>query len=257
MKKLSVVIIVKNEEANIERCLNSVKWADEIVIVDSESTDATVAICQKYGCKIFQIHWLGFGKTKQYAVSQANNDWILSIDADEVVSPSLHEAIINILSSKPEFHGYRIKRKTFYLTKFMNHCGWDRDFPLRLFNRKHGTFNSNLVHESVEVEGNIGRIEEVILHYTYPNLSNHVQKIDRYTTLGAKQDFAKGKRVNIASALFRGFYEFVRKFFFRLGFLDGMDGLILSMFSAYGSMLKYLKIRELGQKENVKSEKNI
>ena len=133
--KISAVIITKDEEKNIERCLKSLDWVDEIVVVDSGSTDKTIEICKKYNCTIVYSDWLGFGRTKKLAVNTASNDWILSIDSDEEVTPELRNKIKEILTN-PEFEAYRVKRKSFYLGKMINHCGWGSDYPLRLFNRK-------------------------------------------------------------------------------------------------------------------------
>ena len=164
-RKLSVTIITLNEEKNIERCLRSVQWADEIIVTDSGSTDRTVEICRKYTDKVLQIEWLGFGKTKKFAVDAATNDWIFSIDADEQVTDELKNKIQQIMK-KPSAQAYRIKRKSLYLGKIINHCGWGRDYPLRLFDRKAGNFNDKLVHETVEITGKILKINEPLLHYT-------------------------------------------------------------------------------------------
>lgn len=243
MQPLSVTIITKNEQSNIERCLQSVQWADEIIVVDSGSTDDTLEICRTYKCKIIETEWRGFGLTKQFAVKQATYNWILSVDADEEVTPDLTNKIQAVLR-EPKFKGYRIKRNSFYLGKMIRFSGWQKDFTLRLFNRNHGNFNSNIVHESVKIEGTIGHISAPLLHYTYPDLSSHVRRMDRYAELGAEQLWAKGKRASIISATSRAAIKFIKMYILKMGFLDGKIGFILATNSAYGVFLKYLKLWE-------------
>ncbi len=246
MPKLSVCIIARDEEANIERCLRSVSWAEEIVVVDSGSVDGTVDICMKYRCRLVETEWLGFGRTKRLAADSASNDWILSIDADEEVTERLRESILGILRS-PEYNGYRIKRRSFYLGREIRHCGWGNDSPLRLFNRNYGNFNDSIIHERVILSGPEGRIDGPLLHYTYPDLASHVDRINRYSTLGAKEAFSRGKRSSMCGALVRGFLKFVKMYFIQLGILDGLHGLLLSVNSGYGIYLKYIKLRDLNR----------
>ena len=191
--KLSVTIITKNEEKNIFRCLKSVKWADEIVVVDSGSTDKTVEICNQFECKVVNVEWLGFGKTKSFAVDQAKYDWIFSIDADEEVTVELKKRILQILE-RPQFDGYKVKRQSFYLNRWIKHCGWNRDYPLRLFNRQKGKFNEKLVHESVEIRGDVSKIEEILKHYTYPNLTSYLNKMEHYASLAAENASTKSQK---------------------------------------------------------------
>lgn len=247
-EKLSVVIITKNEERNIRRCLESVRWADEIVVMDSGSTDETLSICREYGCRVVETEWFGFGRTKQLAVKKASNDWILSIDADEVVSPGLAERIREILSEKIEKCGFKIKEITFYIGKRIKHSGWNREYHLRLFNRKYGSYNSRDVHESVEIRGETGRIEEEIMHYSYHTISDHLRKIDNYTTLGAEQLFDQGKKSSVFKAILRAKFRFIKMYFIHMGFLDGKEGLILAFNSAFYVYLKYIKLWEKNNK---------
>ncbi len=240
---LSVTIITLNEEKNIERCLKSVLWADEILIVDSGSTDKTLEICKKYNCKIIQTEWLGFGPTKKLAVKFAAHDWILCIDADEQVTEELKQRIGQILAN-PQAVGYRIKRKSFYLGKMINHCGWDRDFPLELFNRQFGNFNDKLVHEFVVLSGEVKKIKQPLLHYTYPSIASHIKKMDKYSQLGAESAAQKGKSATISGAIIRGIIKFIKMYFLQLGFLDGKIGFVLCYNSAFGTYLKYLKLWE-------------
>ncbi|MEE4311248.1 MAG: glycosyltransferase family 2 protein [candidate division KSB1 bacterium] len=244
--KITVTIITKNEETNIERCLKSVAWADEIVVADSGSTDATIEICKRHNCKIIMHEWLGFGPMKRLAVDSAMNHWIFSIDADEEVTDVLRQRIADVMKS-PEYNGYRIKRRSFYMGKPINYCGWQRDYQLRLFDRRFGNFNAKQVHESVQMSGEIGRIESPLLHYTYPTLHSHIQRMNRYADLGAQQLKDKGKSASIFSALMRGIVKFIKMYLFNFGILDGRRGFILCYNSAFGVYLKYIRLWELNR----------
>ena len=242
---LSVVIITKNEEKNIQACLDSVKWVDEIVVVDSGSMDNTVKICTENDCKIIESEWLGFGLTKQLAVDSASNNWILSLDADERVSEELKLTIKEILSSDDLAQGYRMNRNSFYLGKLIRYSGWQHDHPLRLFNRKHGRFNEKIVHESVQINGEIKFIKEAILHFPYPDLNTHIDKINCYSSLGAQKLYEQNRHVSLLGAIIRGILKFKKMYFLKLGVLDGLNGFILAIISAFGVSLKYFKLWRL------------
>ncbi|MDZ7315339.1 MAG: glycosyltransferase family 2 protein [candidate division KSB1 bacterium] len=249
MSKISVVIITLNEERNIERCLCSVNWADEIIVVDSGSTDATLDICRRQGCRIVPIEWQGYGKAKQRGVEEAKNDWIFSIDADEEATPELRLRLQQ-LASAPTAEGYRIRRRSFYLGKLVRFSGWRNDYPLRFFNRRFGRYNDKVVHEGVEVQGRVGVIQEPLLHYTFPTVSSHLQKIERYARLGAEEKAAHGKKSSVGKAVLRGMLEFLRIFVMRLGFLDGRRGLVLAVNSAFAAYVKYLMLWEMTERPN-------
>lgn len=241
MNKLSAVLIVKNEKANIGKCLDSLGFADEIIVLDTGSTDDTAEIAASKKAKVFYLDkWHGFGKAKGLAVSLATNDWIFSIDADEIVSLELADRIKSVLA-EPKFDLYRIKRKSFYLGKMINHSGWQNDYPKRLFNRTVANFNEKEVHESVVGDCPIGSIEEPIYHYTYPTISSHLQKIDLYTEIAANS--AKSRNVSFFRIFGGAFLKFIKMYFFNLGILDGREGLILSWLSSVGVAVKYLKIK--------------
>lgn len=243
-EQISVVIITRNEEANISRCLNSVRWADEIVMADSGSTDRTVEIGRQFGCRMYHQEWLGFGPMKRYAVNLASHDWILSLDADEEVSGALRDRIQEMLAASPDHHGYRVRRRTEYLGRLIRFCGWNHDYPLRLFNRRYGTFNERPVHESVQMDGSIGIIEETITHYSYPTLHCHVEKMNRYTELGAELMRQEKRRSSVALAVLCFIGKFMKVYVLKLGFLDGKAGFVLACNSAFGVYLKYLKVWE-------------
>lgn len=239
-QKLSAVIITKNEADNIERCLKSIEWVDEIIVVDTHSNDETVAICEKYGCIIKQVEWMGFGKTKQFAVDQAANDWVFSIDADEEVSRELREKILKLMNN-PSAVGYYIKRDSFYLGQKIKYCGWDKDYPLRLFNKNYGGFTEDIVHESVKVSGSKQKINEPLLHYTYPTIASHMNKMNRYSDLGAEVLIEQGKSYSIFTSILLGLNKFLKMYVLKLGILDGKAGFLLCINSAYGVYLKYVK----------------
>ena len=254
MKKtlpVSVVIISKNEENNIKRCLESVKWADEIVILDTGSIDNTLSICKEYGCSVYKLdRWEGFGKAKHQAVNNAKYDWIFSIDCDEEVSEELKQKIFSILDThqlekEEKIKAYRIKRESYYMGKLVRFSGWQRDFPLRLFNKRYGNFNHKIVHEHVETSSEIEFIYEKLYHYTYPMIKTHISKTVYYSELAALQAFNKKKKSGITKAILRGLVTFIKMYIINFGFLDGKVGLILAINSAFGTYLRYLYLWEL------------
>lgn len=242
---ISVSIITKNEELNIQRCLESVKWADEIIVVDSGSTDRTLDICRSYNCKIIKTEWLGFGQTKQIGVREASNDWVLSIDADEAVSSSLKEQILlSIQSSK--FYAFNIKRISYYLKKRIKYSGWQTDYPLRLFNKQYGNFNDASVHESVIMnKSDTSTIQAPLYHYPYQSINSHIDKINLYTQLGAEKLFKQGKKRSLVYALLSGIVKFFKMYLLKKGFLDGKEGFVLAILSGFSSTLKYVKLWSL------------
>jgi|SRR5690554_943697 len=243
--KLSVTIITKNEEENIERCLRSVDWADEIVVVDSGSQDNTVQICRQFGCLIVESEWLGFGKTKQLAVDTASNDWILSIDADEELSQPLQKEISELTNQGFDDNAYRIRRSSFYLSKMIRYCGWQSDAPLRIFNRNQGGFNDKSVHESVITAQKIVSLKNRMLHYTYPTLESHFRKMKFYGDIAAENLYKKSKNCSSTGAIVRGLAKFIKMYTLQFGFLDGIIGYKLCKNSAWGVWYKYNQLHKL------------
>lgn len=244
---ISVAIITLNEETNIRRTLESVKWADEIVVVDSGSSDRTVEICRSYTDKIFHQEWLGFAGQKNQAIERTTGDWVLSLDADEPVEAALAEEIRAIIRSPHAAEGYRIPRKTYFLGKWMKYGGWYPDLNLRLFRRGKGRFEERAVHEAVKVEGTIGVTRNAIEHHAYPDLASYMTSINSYSSLAVKvmaQKRITGFKRSWFIILFRPIFTFVLKYIFRLGFLDGKHGLILNLFHAYYVFAKYAKAWE-------------
>ncbi|UCB52506.1 MAG: glycosyltransferase family 2 protein [Candidatus Zixiibacteriota bacterium] len=245
MSRISCVIITYNESKNIKRCLESVSWTDEIVVVDSYSTDDTREIASAFTDKIHQLKWSGFGPAKECAKSKATGDWILSVDADEVVSGKLREEIQGITESQGSLDSYFIPRRSNFLGRWIRHGGWYPDLVLRLFRKEKGGFTDRVVHEEVKVSGSTGRLKNDLLHYTDPDLDHYLKKLNRYTTLDALQLFREGRGAGVLDILFRPILTLVKMYFFKLGFLDGVPGLILAVSSSFHVFSKYVKLWHL------------
>lgn len=245
---LSVIVITKNESEHISRCLESVAWADEIIVLDSGSSDNTVAISKQYTDKVFETDWPGYGPQKQRALNKANGDWVLSLDADETISPELKHEIQEVMKQS-RIKGYEIPRRSSFCGKQIKHSGWWPDFVLRLFQREFGRFTDDLVHEHIVINNEIGRLNNPILHESYINLDEVLHKINSYSSLGAKKLFDKGKKTSLLHAIGKGLWTFFRTYILKAGFLDGSHGLMLAISNAEGTYYKYLKLLEL-QKTN-------
>jgi glycosyltransferase involved in cell wall biosynthesis len=243
--KISATVITLNEERNIAAALESLSWADEIVVVDSESTDRTVEIAKRFTDRIFVRPWPGYSKQKNFAAEAASNDWIFNLDADERVSPELAAEIESLKAgADPLASGFETPRLTSYLGRWIKHSGWYPDFKLRLYNRQAGRFRGDYVHESVVVDGDIAKLNGEILHYTVRGSSDHHLRLDRYTTLAAAEMFEKGKRASVISLLFSPALSFFRSYVLRLGFLDGVPGLAIAYFAGQYVFLRELKLWE-------------
>lgn len=246
MSRLSVIIITYNEEENIKHCLESVQWSDEIIIVDSFSNDKTVEIAKEFTSKVFQNKWTNFSQQKNLALGKTSSEWVLNIDADERATPELKEEILTILNSEfQSFDGYYIPRRNHYLGRWIRHCGWYPDYKLRLFQRGKGRFNERMVHESVVVEGRKGYLKSCLNHYSYKNLSDHLRRIDKFTSLAAEEMFTNGKRAGVFDLLFRPLTRFIKMYLIKKGYLDGIYGLIVSIIGGFYVFTKYLKLWEL------------
>ncbi len=250
MKKISVVVITKNEEKNIRRCLESVKWVDEIIIVDSQSEDDTIKIAEEYDAKIYSPLWRGYGPAKQEGVKHSSHDWILSIDADEEVSTTLANEIKAVLSQTDIADGYLIPRKTNFMGRWINHSNWYPDYVLRLFDKTKGGFNSNVVHEAVEVSGQKEYLKSDLLHYSYPTLDEYFRKFNIYTRMGAEDLLAKGKKAGFFTIFIKPVASFIKHYVLKKGFLDGIEGFLISFLSAIAVMVKYAKLRELMKRKD-------
>jgi glycosyltransferase involved in cell wall biosynthesis len=239
---ISVIVITLNEAENIRACLQSVAWADEIVIVDAGSGDGTLEICREFTDKILvNRDWGGFGHQKNLALHQATGDWVLSLDADERISSQLQQIIKETVAA-PDADAYALPRQAYFLGTAMRHGGWWPDYVLRLFRREAGEFSNVLVHETVLVQGSIKKLKEPIIHYSYVSLEQLLAKINAYSTAGAAQAHAKQKRGGLAKALGKGCWAFFRAYCLRAGFLDGSAGLIAAIGKAEETYYRYLKL---------------
>jgi len=239
---LSVIIITKNEAKHILACLESVAFADEFIVVDSGSTDNTVELAREFGAHVeVTSDWPGFGPQKNRALDLATGVWVLSIDADERVTPELAREIQTIVAA-PQADAYEIPRLSEFCGRFIRHSGWWPDHVLRLFKRGTARFTDAAVHERVEPQGPVLQLKGHFEHYPYPNLDALINKINRYSSDAAAMMYARGKRATIFSALGHGFWTFVRIYLIRRGFLDGRHGLVLAVTAAAGSFFRYAKL---------------
>jgi len=245
---VSVAIITKNEESNLPDCLKSISFADDIVVVDSGSTDRTKEIAQSFGCKFFEEDWKGFGNQKQSAIDKCKNEWVLVLDADERIPPETAEEIIRIAQRNyNDPAGFSFQRKNFFQDRWIRHMGWWPDPVTRLFRKSRGHMSQSLVHESLIIEGPVKVLTYCIDHYTESRLSRVLLKIDQYSTLGARQAYAEGKRSSTWGAGLRAVLTFLQSYFLRLGILDGAPGFTLSVTDAINKFFKYAKLNELGK----------
>jgi glycosyltransferase involved in cell wall biosynthesis len=246
---LSVIIITKNEGTHIGPCLQSVLWADEIIVLDSGSQDDTVEICKQYTDNVFITDWPGFGIQKQRALDKAQGDWVLSIDADEVVTTELRTEVEKALQQQ-EFNGYYIPRLSSYCGKQIRHGGWWPDYVLRLFRRNTGYFTESVVHERIVVQGEIGKLTSPLLHDAFVSLDEVLRKVNDYSSLGAEMLRQQGVQSSLSKAIFKAFWIFIRTYLLKAAFLDGRQGLMLSISNAEGTYYKYVKLLELQNRQS-------
>jgi glycosyltransferase involved in cell wall biosynthesis len=245
--KLSVTVITKNEGANLAAALESVAWADEIVVVDAGSDDDTVAVARRFTDRVAIRPWPGFPQQKNHAASLASHDWIFSIDADERVSPELAAEIKRLLTGEPSARGYRVPRVTFALGRWIRTTDWYPDWQLRLYDRRHGRWDeSRRVHESVRLDGEPARLRGELQHVAYRDIAHHVHTIDRYTTLAARDMAESGRRATLPQLAGHAPLAFLRNYLLRGGLRDGTPGFIISAMNAWYVFLKYAKLWELG-----------
>jgi glycosyltransferase involved in cell wall biosynthesis len=280
---LSVVIITFNEEANLPRTLESVKWADEIIVVDSSSTDRTVEIAKSYNAKVWVEPWKGFAAQKNSAIEKATGDWILSLDADEEVSAELHESLADLVNGwncyrkyadqppsdtnremwetdlsatlgsrfSEKLNGAFVNRRNLFLGRFIRHGGFYPDAKLRLFRRGTAQFESRLVHENAKLNGVAGRLSGDLLHHAYPTLSSYIEHMNRYSSLGAEMASSQGQRgFSFINIVLRPLFTFIYNYIFRLGFVDGREGLLLHLYHSVYVSWKYAKLWELSRQSS-------
>jgi len=241
MATLSICVVTKNEEHNIESCLQSVAWADEIIVIDSVSTDRTVELCRKYTDKVYIFPWKGCGPQKQQVYELATQDWVLMLDADERLTPELQQEIQEILKYS-RYDAYEIPFQSYYCNKAIRFGDWMHEKHLRLVKRSKGSVVPRLVHFRIEVSGSVGKLRHKILHYSFPLLDVVIDKMNRYSTDGALHKLSQGKKTSIWQALGHGIFAFVRGYILRFGFLDGREGFMLAVSNAEGTYYRYLKM---------------
>jgi len=247
--KLSVTIITKNEAADIEAALASVAWADEIVVVDSHSTDDTAAVARRHTDRVVVRDWPGYGAQKNYAASIAAYDWILSLDADERATPELATEIRARLAGAPREAAFRVPRVTWHLGRWIRTTDWYPDYQLRLYDRRAAEWTGALVHEAVAVRGAVGHLRAELQHYAYRDIADHLETIDRYTTLAARQMHDAGRRAGIGGLIVHPPPAFLRNYVARGGCRDGAAGFIISSMNAYYVFLKFAKLWELQRRK--------
>jgi glycosyltransferase involved in cell wall biosynthesis len=255
--KLTVTVITRDESAHIAAALQSVSWADEIIVVDSRSTDDTVAIARKYATRVEVRDWPGYSAQKNYAAEIASNDWILSLDADERVTSELAGEIRQTLEGGPAVRGYRIPRVTWYLGRWIRSTDWYPDFQLRLYDRRAGRWNGRPVHESVDLQGAPAFLRQELQHYAYRDIAHHLATIDRYTTLAAEQWLAEGRRTNGFEIFIHPRLAFLRNYLLRGGIKDGAAGLLVSKLNSYYVFLKFAKLWELQQGAEINPQSDL
>jgi len=245
MPRLSVTVIALNEEANIVPCLESVRFADEIVVVDSGSTDRTRELARNFTDRIFTTEWRGFAGTKNFALEQASGEWVFSLDTDERVPAALQEEIMQVVQANGPLAGYKIPRKNYFGGRWIRHLGWYPDYTLRLFRRDKGRFREREVHEEVEVAGPVGVLPTPLDHYSYNNLTEYAARQERYARLAAQEMAKGGRRPRPGELMWRPFLTFLNLFFLKKGFLEGSLGMALALEGSRYNFLKYHYLREL------------
>ncbi len=243
---LSVAVIVQDEERNLEACLESVRFADEIVVVDSHSTDRTVEIARRFTDRIFQREYQGQVDKKNHAVEKCSHDWVLSVDADERVSPELAREIRAVLTSHGEaIAGFEIRRRTFYMGREIRHGEWNPDWVLRLFDRRRGRFGGTDPHDRVEVTGPVARLSGTMDHHPYRDFAHQIARVQHFSTLAARAFHEQGRRAGLWMLLVRPWFRFVKGYVLKLGFLDGIPGLAIAAASGFYAFARAVKLWEL------------
>jgi len=255
--KLTVTVITRNEAVNIAAALESAAWADELIVIDARSTDETVSIAREFTSRVEVRDWNGYIEQKNHAAAIAASDWILSIDADERVTSELASEIRALLAHEPRARGYQVPRVSFYLGRWIRSTDWYPDYQLRLYDRRSARWAGRHVHESVEVDGLVARLHSDLQHYPYRDLSQHLQTIDRYTTLAAQQLHEDGRRTGALGLVARPAAAFVRNYLLRGGVRDGGPGLLVSLLNSYYVLLKFAKLWEMERLGRTRTDRDV
>ena len=247
--RLSGVVITRDNEKTIRRCVESLRFADEIVVLDSGSTDATLAICRELGARVHvAADWPGFGPQKNRALDHASGEWVIAIDSDEWVTPALAAEIERTLAAPDAKPGYALPRRSSFCGRYMKHSGWWPDYVVRLFRRSAGRYSDDRTHERLLVDGAVGRLAEPIMHEAIFDLEQMLAKMDSYSSSSARSRYEAGRRATLATAILHGAWTFFRTYVLRLGFLDGREGFMLAVANAEGSYYRYAKLMLLERK---------
>lgn len=242
MTPVTVTIITLNEAGHIRACLDAVRWADERLVVDSGSTDGTPDLARAAGARVIERDWPGYSQQKNFAAAQAAHDWILSVDADERVTPELAAEIRELMQRGPDAAGYRMPRVTWHLGRWIRSTDWYPDRQLRLYDRRRATWPARRVHESVTADGSVVDLKQELQHFAYRDISHHLQTMDRYTTLAAEEMHAAGRGAGLFDLTIHPWAAFMRNYFLRGGIKDGLPGFIISTTNAYYVFLKFAKL---------------
>ena len=245
MSRLSVTVIAWNEEERLRACLESVAWADDLVVIDSGSSDKTVAIAREFTDRVLFHAWTGYGAQKNFAIGLCRGDWVLSLDADERVSEPLRAEIVATLAAEPAVAGFLIPRQNFFQGELIHHGGWSPDYQLRLVRRGRGLYSERLIHESLQVEGPVGRLAGHLVHQSYRGIEDFVARANRYSELAARELAAAGRGGSLVDLLLRPVWRFLSMYVLRAGFLDGSRGLVLAALYAHYVFVRAAKVREL------------
>lgn len=251
---LSVLIPCYNEESNIRDCLESVKWAEEILLVDSFSTDRTLEIAKEYPVRILQHEYINSAAQKNWAIPQVTHEWVLIVDCDERVTPALKEEIEAVLNGPPDKDGYWIRRENYLLGKPVRHAGWGNDRVLRLFRKNAGRYQKKRVHAEIILD-NAGELSGKLVHYSIDSMQKWIEKINRYTTWKSQDKFEKGFRFAIAQSLLRPVSRFFKDYVIRLGFLDGFNGFLIAVMSSWAEFVMSVKVYVLQSRAAAESRR--
>lgn len=247
MTPISLVVITRNAEAHIARCLKSAPFAADVVIVDSGSTDQTVAIARSLGARVFEEEWRGFGPQKRRATELAKTDWVLNLDADEALSDELQKELVQVMQSEPTVEAFQVPRLSYHLGRWIRYGGWYPDWQTRLYDRRRVTWNVAQIHEKIEAQ-QVKRLQKPILHWVFKDLSDQVNRNNRYSDLGCQTLNEKGRSFSVFNLVTKPLVKFLETYFWKRGFLDGLPGFIISVGAAYSVFLKWAKLWELKKK---------
>lgn len=249
---LTVIILTHNEETRVAEAIESVLWADEVLVVDSYSKDNTLAIASSYGVKVVQNPFEDFSKQRNWAIQQARHEWILMLDADERISEPLRQELIELLKTPPAFPAYRIKRLNYFMDRLIRYSGWQGDRVTRFFNRNEGQYGPKTVHEEFMLSsGKLGKLRQPIIHFTYQSIASYLEKHHGYTTAAAKEIVAKGKKITFYHLMVKPGFRFFRSYLLKLGFLDGKQGIVIAWLASYSVFMRHLKAWRIQKGEDV------